>query len=212
MPDLAVGVQRITARAQADLYKLWRQVQDAVNARDMLADILPQIVDTYGTAAAAMAADWYDDLRAKSAVSGTFLATPAVVDQAGTSSLAGFAAKPLFAENPNWNAARTLADGGLQRRIANVARETVMQNAVADPQARGWQRVGNGSCGFCAMLIGRGAVYSERGADFSSHDHCKCSAAPAFRGKPQPVKPYTPSANKATDAERARVREYLRTH
>jgi hypothetical protein len=62
------------------------------------------------------------------------------------------------------------------------------------------------------MLIGRGAVYSEATADFAAHDHCKCSAVPAFDGEPRPVKPFTPSLREATDADRARVREYLATH
>jgi hypothetical protein len=62
------------------------------------------------------------------------------------------------------------------------------------------------------MLIARGAVYTEVTADFASHDHCNCSAVPAFGGQPLAVKPYTPSSKNITDADRARVREYLRTH
>ena len=37
-------------------------------------------------------------------------------------------------------------------------------------------------------------------------------AVPAFKGEPRPVKPFTPSARGSTDADRARVHEYLRTH
>ena len=45
-----------------------------------------------------------------------------------------------------------------------------------------------------------------------AHDHCHCSAVPAWSGEPRPVKPYTPSARKATDADRARVRDWIATH
>jgi hypothetical protein len=51
------------------------------------------------------------------------------------------------------------------------------------------------------MLIGRGAVYSEAGADFASHDHCNCSAVPAFGGQPRPVKPYTVSPRRTIDPQ-----------
>jgi hypothetical protein len=111
----------------------------------------------------------------------------------------------------------------MQRRIANFSRQTVMGSSVADPKARGWQRVGAGECktGFCDMLIGRGAVYSEASADFAAHDHCKCSAAPAFDGEPRPVKPYTVSPRRTIDPETGkpvidanflRAKEWIATH
>lgn len=63
----------------------------------------------------------------------------------------------------------------------DAARSTVMQATNADPRARGWARVGGGSeCGFCAMLIGRGAVYSESSANFEAHRSCQCDAEPVF--------------------------------
>src|SRR5450756_974958 len=50
--------------------------------------------------------------------------------------------------------------------------------SVADRRARGWARAGTGRCDFCAMLIGRGAVYTEATANFETHDHCGCVAVP----------------------------------
>ena len=53
------------------------------------------------------------------------------------------------------------------------------------------------------MLISRGAVYSEEGVDFASHDHCNCGAAPAFA--PDQVKEITKefahSARRKVDGE-----------
>lgn len=209
---LRSGVASLSTLAAGDLSALWSQVNDAVIAREALRDVLPALVDTYGAAAATLAADWYDDLRDKTGVRGAFTAIPVELGDSGADALAVWGVDPLFRPEPDWDAAKTLIAGGLQRRIANAARLTVAGSSVADPGADGWQRTGTGSCAFCAMLIGRGAVYSEASADFASHDHCNCAAVPAFRGAPRPVKPFTPSKRAHSDADRARVREYLRTH
>lgn len=211
--DLRDGVSSLAVLANNDLAALWRQVSTAVQAREALQDVLPALVMTYGLAAATIAADWYDEARDEAAVAGRFFAIPADVDESGADVLARWGVDPLFKAEPDWDAAKSLIAGGLQRRIANGARQTVALSSVEDPGADGWQRVGDGkTCAFCSMLIGRGAVYSERTADFASHDHCGCGAAPAFKGQPRPVKPYTPSLRTASKADKARVREYLRTH
>lgn len=210
--QLRNAVARLSARADRDLASLWRQVGDAAQAREALKDILPAIVERYGSAAAVLAAEWYDQQRLKAGVSGRFLADPVDLGKLGTDELAGFAVGPLFAKAPDWSAAQSLVSGGVQRRIANASRLTVTSAAAADPKAIGWQRTGTGKCAFCAMLIGRGAVYTEAGADFASHDHCGCAAVPAFEGLVVPVRPYVPSTRNSTDADRARVRDYLRTH
>lgn len=68
-------------------------------------------------------------------------------------------------------AARIALDGG---------RSAMLASTRADPQARGWARVGGGQCAFCAMLIARGPVYSQDTADFPSHRGCQCVAVPVF--------------------------------
>lgn len=178
---LRSGVARIATVANGDLAPLWQQVSTAVEAREALQDILPALVTRYGAASATLAAHWYDDLRARRGVRGGFTAIPADVDEAGADVLARWGVAPLFSAEPDWAAAQVLIAGGLQRRIANAARQTVTGSSVADPQARGWMRVGDGGCDFCRMLIGRGAVYTEASADFESHDHCNCGAAPDWR-------------------------------
>lgn len=77
-------------------------------------------------------------------------------------------------------AAFSLSSGSVSRLVLNGSRETVMRTSVADPECRGWRRVGDGGCDFCLMLIGRGAVYSESSADFPSHGGCRCAAEPAY--------------------------------
>jgi hypothetical protein len=194
--------------AGRDLSRLWRLVSQGASAEVALRDLLPAIITEYGSAGAALAADWYDDQRAKTDARGRFTAIPVRPDDRGAQSLIGWALR----EATDDNTLRSLILGGVQRRVADHVRYTVAGSSVADPGATGWARVGSGECEFCDLLIGRGAVYTEATADFASHDNCNCSAVPAFRGEPKPVKPYTPSARKGSDADRARVRAYLRTH
>jgi hypothetical protein len=164
-----------------------------------------------------LAADWYDELRVTMGVRGRFRAIPAdLPDRGRTDALARWAVSPLFTDAITAaveDATFSLAFGGLQRIISNASRETVAGSAIADPGADGWQRVGYGdNCEFCTLLIDRGSVYSEATADFASHDNCNCAAMPAFGGRERPVKPYERTRRRISDADRARVREYLRTH
>lgn len=210
--ELRNAVEDLHTLAADDLRGLWRQVTNAEEAREALEDVLPLLVRTYGLAAGTVAADWYDDLRDELNVSGRFSAIVPAVDDQGADVLARWGIAPLFGEEPDWTRAQVLVEGGLQRRIANGARETVRLSSIEDPQAQGWQRVASGGCSFCQLLAGRGTVYSEASADFASHDNCRCFATASFKGHPKPVQPYTPSSRDVTDADRARVREYLATH
>lgn len=207
------GIRALSSLAQKDIDVIFREVSNAALVREALADVLPGLIETYGMAAATLAADWYDDLREQKGVKKAFEAIPAEVGAGGADALAGYAISPLFGANPDASTARSLLAGGLQRRIADAGRLTIMESSLADPSASGWQRETDGNaCAFCEMLAGRGSVYSEAGADFASHDACGCSAVPAFDGQPKLVKPYTPSSRNISDADRVRVREYLRTH
>ena len=185
----AAGEQRqalvdLTTLARADLAGVWTRLAglSAEATRDALVEILAAIGERYGSAAAALAADWYDEARAAAGVRGRFRAVPAVgVDPKRWESLAGWGVGPLFAAEPDRAAALTLVDGGLQRTVADRHRLTIVENAVRDPEASGWTRHGSGgSCEFCLILIDRGSVYTDTTADFVAHDHCNCSAAPAW--------------------------------
>lgn len=208
----SADLDTLVGLAVRDLDAIWARFTSAEMARDGLMDVLPELIDVYGSSATALGADWYDELRDQADVKGRF---PAVVaplpDREPSQVLARWAVGPLFAKEPDWVAAKSLVDGGLEKTIADLDRETITTSAVKDPQATGWKRVGSGSCGFCSMLIGRGAVYRE-GSRFASHNNCHCSCVPAFGGQPEPVNPYTPTARNITDADRARVRAWLKAN
>lgn len=167
--------------AENDLSILFRGIPEPKRVQEALRDMLPQLVALYGSAAASLGADWYDDLRDRAEVRGRFQAIVADLPDIGrTDSLAGWAVGPLYGTDPDPTTAFSKASGGLQRIIFDADRHTVMRSSIQDPRARGWQREGNGECQFCQMLIGRGAVYSEDSVDFDSHDRCRCVGVPAF--------------------------------
>lgn len=74
-----------------------------------------------------------------------------------------------------------------ERVVLNGARGEMWRGMDRDKRALGWARQSRTGtpCGFCAMLISRGAVYrSEDSAAFSEgdlyHDNCKCFAVPVW--------------------------------
>lgn len=205
---LRSSLRQLVSEAEKDLAVVWRSTTTPGEAAAALRDILPALIDAYGLAAATTAADWYNNLRASQGIGGVFEAMPEDIPNAGAHALIGWAQS----EAADLAGLQALIQGGMQRRILNFSRGTVTSASVNDSRSRGWQRVGAGECAFCAMLISRGAVYTEASADFASHDHCSCSATPAWEDRELPVKPYVPSSRNISDADRARVKAWISNH
>lgn len=215
----------LTTIATRDLRALWARLDglSAAQTRDALMDMLPAIGDGYGAGAAALAADWFDDLREEAEMSGRFLAEPSEdVDAERWGALARWGTSPIFADErdaPSGEsraAALALVAGGLQRTVADRHRLTIVDNSIRDPQAAGWRRVGvGGSCGFCRLLIDRGGVYTEASVTFRSHDHCNCAASPVWGDRLVKVspEPFRQSQRRRSDAtkakDNARARAYI---
>lgn len=219
--DLRRDVARLTGLAQRDLATIWRQVATAVEAQEALNDVLPALIRQYGEAAALLGAEWYDDLRVQYLEAAPrFSAYPANLSDQGVYSLTGWARETAT----DVETMQELIDGGMSRRIADWARETVMASSFADPRAEGWMRVGRvTSCAFCRLLISRGAIYRESTVDFASHDRCHCGAAPKWGGADDvfDVKEYKRSSRRWADqstkkataeADDARAREWIAAH
>jgi len=174
----------LTSLAVSDFESEFQAVagMSADEARDALLEIVPPMGYRYSLAAAALGADWYDDLRDQAEVRGRYVATPSEpVGPARWESLVRWGVSPLYGAVAAPDDALTLISGGFQRTVANGHRLTIVENAVADPKAQGWARHGSGaSCSFCRMLLSRGAVYTEATSGFESHDHCNCYAAPSW--------------------------------
>lgn len=111
--------------------------------------------------------DTADAIRTSLTVTG-----PVSIKQATTRGAFGAAAVSTAFTKVSAAAVRHVLDGG---------REVTLASVREDPQARGWARVASANaCAFCAMLAGRGGVYTEASADFEAHDGCGCVAEPVF--------------------------------
>ena len=62
------------------------------------------------------------------------------------------------------------------------------------------------------MVATRGAVYTKATASFACHDHCNCEARTVFGDEPIRVAAYKPTDRTITDADRARVRQWIAEH
>lgn len=203
----------LSALAVADLSAVFAKLEGASadEVRDALMEALPGIGDAYGLAAGSMAAYWYEDLREQSGVPGAFAADPAEpVGPARWESLTRWGVSPLYGPSADPGAALELLSGGLQRTVADRHRLTIVDNSIRDPRSSGWKRVGVGdNCGFCRMLIGRGAVYTDATVTFRSHDRCNCAASPTWA--PNVVKiskePYRQSQRNRSDETKSRDNE-----
>ena len=209
--QLRRDIATLVDEANGDLDWIW-SLGTPEQIVEALRDILPGLIDAYGAAAATVTAEWYDELRESQAVAGRFSAIAADIPETGAQALIGWA----IDEATDDATFKTLLAGGMQRRIANFSRQSVMESSLADPQSDGWMRVGNGdNCAFCDLLIGRGAVFSGSTVRFASHDHCNCGAAPSW-GRPSDifdVEQYRRSRRNRSDETRtkdnARARDWI---
>lgn len=209
------ATQAVLAAAAAEVTRglLTVELDDAAAIADWIVEFLPAVAEEYGLALAALAADWYDTLRAEAGVPGSFEPVlPPLPDPERWESMARWVTAGDKTE------VETLIQGGVQRTLVNMHRETVMLSSEADPEAAGWARFARpGACGFCLMLSMRGGVYASGTAKFGAHDHCSCLAGPIWKGKrgASQVEAYRqsaarggtgsePSASYKKDMERAR--------
>lgn len=182
-------IQRHTLRDFLLLWPLWNG--DSGTFANLIQATQP-LVQTYRSISASLAGAYYTSFRAAEAVSGAptvELAPLLPVDQLAASMYTTGQAtiRQALSSGRSPEEARKVAlvrtSGAVTRHVLNGGRETVLQSAQADKQARGWARVTDGEpCAFCALLAGRGAIYfSEQTADFQAHDHCGCQAIPVYR-------------------------------
>jgi hypothetical protein len=185
--------QAIAIRAALAIVNLWTRYIHPLRFADSwkpLNPLLQGVVATHYQASAANAAQYYGHARVTAGyppipVSGVTLGSEElrkVVNSMGAGQFFHF----LKETEPDQASvmARDALRGASTRLVLNGGRETIVQAAGGDGAALGWERVIEpGACSFCAMLAGRGGVYSAATVGFRAHDHCHCVGRPVFRGQ-----------------------------
>lgn len=152
-------------------------------ARDALLEFVPAMTSQYGQVSAALAAGWYEQLRADSGASGRFKASlakpvPAEAVAASTRYLAGH----LWSDSPESIVGPLLTS--VDKYVKQPGRDTIAANARREGVR--WARVPTGAktCAFCLMLASRDAIYATKrsagdtkGTGFGDDFHGDCDCA-----------------------------------
>lgn len=228
------ALQVVTTAAAEDLRAVAGQAeQDAAAVRASLFAATPLIVSEYANGTAALALDWYEELREVAQVFSVFRPQPLVlVTDEDVSAAVAVSTDSLYeiergVERDLEEALQeslTLIEAETQRLVADAFRDTVTENVKADPDAAGWKRHARPeACKLCKMLAARGAVYTRETARFAAHSattagkrtggNCLCIAGPEFGGPDEwaeatPMQ-YVASKRQRTEKERAALRDYL---
>ncbi|WP_138443527.1 hypothetical protein [Sinomonas susongensis] len=146
-------------------------------ARDALLQFLPALTDQYGSVAASVAADWYEEMRASSGAVGRFTAIPAqTVPGAAVEAKVRFLAAQLWTPEPGAMLGSLLV--AADKYVKQPGRDTIAANAKREGVR--WARVPTGAktCAWCLTLASRDAVYHSKasagGYGHRYHGDCDC--------------------------------------
>lgn len=178
----------IAALARRELRLFWATLDtsDAESVRRELEVFLPELVAAYGDMAAAVAADFFDDLRDQAGAPRRFRAVlPASPPVEQVAASGRWALGPLFSSSPDAPQALSDLDLVVDRLVKQQGRETIALSVDADPDGARYARVPTGAktCAFCLMLASRGPRYhslESAGQARSYHGECDCTPTPIW--------------------------------
>jgi len=228
--EVRTALGAVTATAAGELAAAAEPAETAEDLRTLLFLAAPIIVSDYSDGAAALALDWYEELREIAAPRRPFapepirLVTDDYVRSVIAASTAALAGNPAGAPTETFDVALRLVVDSIPEIVADGFRDTITTNAINDPASAGWKRFARpGACKFCLMLAAKGAVFTEKTARFAAHGavmngnrkggDCRCVAGPEF-GSPDVWVEATPmqymaSQRNRTAKQKAKLREYL---
>ena len=185
---------RDVARLQVILAELWDRTMDPADIDGSFARFQAQasaVIKAGRRSGELTAQEYYDAAKVlagydKPAPDVDFQPTETRANRAALHATSVAKAKASIARGTPADAALEAAKAAMlrsaKRRILEAPRRRLIRLANEDGDSRGWARVSDGKpCHFCAMLLGRGPVYSSGTAHFEAHDGCGCSAKPVFK-------------------------------
>jgi hypothetical protein len=152
------------------------------------------VVNRYGRASATAALTHYRQQRVAAGVTGPVeLRVAPTPPEKVVADAVGATTSSLYGTVTPESEQAALADvsEAAAQLVLDQSRDTIIENAVADPKAKGWARITEpGACSFCLMLAirgGMGTLYkSKRSGDFKAHNNCRCHAEPVFNAYEPP--------------------------
>lgn len=150
-------------------------------ARDALLAFVPLLVRQYGDVAAALAADFYESLRAAQGATGRFTAlTAAGVPTGAVEAKVKYLAGHLWTPEPTAMLSPLLV--ATDKYVKQPGRSTIAANAKRENVRYARVPTGAQTCSFCLVLASRDAVYASkrsagdlgRGVGDAFHGDCDC--------------------------------------
>lgn len=187
--NLSDGAQReIESRIMSWLQTDEGRSASVAECREYAKSVMSGVVQVYDSAAASLAAEWYDKQAADSGARLPAAITATTYSPESVDETARYQAKKLAKGDP-----RGFAEycGELGRNdVLRSLNETIMRNAARD-RKKGvrFARAPTGAetCTYCLMLASRGAVYHSRktaGEFRHFHRRCDCKVVPGFEDDP----------------------------
>jgi hypothetical protein len=142
------------------------------------------IVQPYGQASAALAAQYYQQERfiARPGARHFTVAPANPVSDRDVDRGIRWATKSLWDADPDIAVAQTMVESAADKMVLDPGRDTLLAAVKEDREAKGWARIPDAHpCYFCALLATRGAAYkSEFMAEFEAHPGCQCLVQAVF--------------------------------
>lgn len=181
---LSEAARRVVAAQLAAI-----EYEDVADLREQVIAILEPVCAASSEAAAAYAAEFYDEVRAAQA--GVPLGAEAVsahLPEATEGAVRSIV--QIVVDGKPWEQFARAVEDRADYEVKASAGECVKANAARDPLRPRWARVPDGSetCPFCIMLASRGFVYasektaSEKEGGGHYHPNCDCRIVPGFDG------------------------------
>lgn len=183
-------VAKVRAQVAKDLATLWRLSFDSDDVerswRRFEVGAVPLVMAGYALSARE-AGRYIDVLRGEAGFGRSQLAAPPVLERGRLERALGYTAR--VGTLVGIRSGRTPQEAGevalvrtvgtAVRLVTEGANAMVMATVGQDRQAKGWRRVTDGDpCDWCASQAALGVV--SQGYRFGAHDHCGCTAAPAY--------------------------------
>lgn len=225
--EIRTGLTLVTAAAVAEVQQVAAEYATAPQEQaTALFAATPLIIGSYLDGSAALALDWYEELRDEAPVRSLFTPEPVTnLRQPEIGNAVAWATKIIrdleteILEEIEAATAKMLADlePVIQKEVAAGYWDTITTNLERDPDGVGWQRFTRGpaACPFCRMLADKGAVYKADTARFAAHNNCFCIARPVFQdglGPEATAIQYVASSQRRSAADKARLRAYLKAN
>ena len=168
-------------------------IDDIATARNEIIAIMDALLSPYTDNVAAVAAVFYDGLRAQAGIDDGYEAEAESMRDPEATAGAVRAFMETQVKGQPFDTLEKLLLERADYEIKRAANESVAYNAQRDPKKPKWARVPDGSetCNWCIMLASRGFVYGSKEMASHTHANCDCRIIPGFDNEPS-VEGYDP--------------------